>query len=762
LIAAIYSANANPALSIIHLSPGCVYTLTDAEITIEEFFDGSTFNYGSVGLPPIISLVTIDGQNATITRSAGSPNFRILHVTNKGSLTVNDLTISHGVADASMPDGTESYFPGSGGGIYNAGVLTVNRCVLESNQADSSGGGLFTISAADTTVNGSSINENTAALGAGIFVYGNGALRVSDSNLLRNNAITEGGGINVAYGSGLVIQRSTISYNHSGRRGGAVFKDGGANHVATTISGSTFEGNLADWGGGAVFIWRTPLNIGTSTFLRNQATEYGGGLVFQSSGSDSVIIRSSSFERNEAGMDGGGLHFSGENLNIINSTFLHNRARNGGGIHQAAISEPTYISRADSTLMVTRSTFKENAVDGEGGGIYNEGSITANLSDFTGNEAGGSGGGIANPGILAVEETTFARNKSKQSGGGIYSDGTTALVRSTLVYNSAIQGGGLAVNGGETALQNDTFSENSADTMGGGISANGSGSSVGDVQASFITLAYNMAVRGGGIAVYGGTMKIKNSIAAYSPAGGDCSSGPGAFNTAGANISSDGSCIGFTLKEDPRLDVLAANGGSTLTHALKIDSPAIDAAPDCTNLFGAAVAVDQRSLPRPVGPFCDLGAYEFQQLLPAPSIPTTTPTLTMTVTATAEKPTDTPVPPSITAIKNANCRYGPGMLYEIADTLMKGQTALVVGRNEENTWWQIKGPRFGTLCWVAHTTVEESGPMEGVPIGVAPPEPTLYPELETKTGCYVFGVTGEKQCVVPCPLNVKTGGPCSP
>lgn len=447
-------------------------------------------------------------------------------------------------------------------------------------------------------------------------------------------------------------------------------------------------------------------------------------------------------------------------MQILNTTFLRNKAQNGGAIHQAAITEPTYLSRADSTMQIYKSAFKANSAEIEGGGIYNDGSLTFGLGDFSGNEAGSVGGGIVNHDKMVIQETTFIRNKAKQSGGGMSSTGTTLLVRSTFVENYAIRGGGLAVLDGFTTVQNDTFSDNAADDMGGGISVNSSGSAKADLQASFITVAYNKAIRGGGIAVNGGSMKIKNSIVAYSPSGGDCSTSGGTFNAVSENMNSDGSCSAFTINGDPLLDLLANYGGPTDTHALKMDSPAINAAPDCTTLFGAAVAIDQRSFARPFGLYCDLGSFELQQLLPAPSISTTTPTITLTITSTKENATLTPEPPSITAIKNANCRYGPGMLYAIADTLMKGKTAVVVGRNDENTWWQITGPRYGTLCWVAFTTVEENGPMEGVPIGVAPPEPTLTSERQI--GCYVFNDQGLKMCVVPCPANPRPGGACSP
>ena len=88
----------------------------------------------------------------------------------------------------------------------------------------------------------------------------------------------------------------------------------------------------------------------------------------------------------------------------------------------------------------------------------------------------------------------------------------------------------------------------------------------------------------------------------------------GTITDAGHNLSSDASS-GFTngtsLKNtDPRLGPLANNGGPTLTMGLLPGSPAIDAGDNA-----AAPLTDQRGIPRPVGLFADIGAYEFTAML---------------------------------------------------------------------------------------------------------------------------------------------------
>lgn len=57
---------------------------------------------------------------------------------------------------------------------------------------------------------------------------------------------------------------------------------------------------------------------------------------------------------------------------------------------------------------------------------------------------------------------------------------------------------------------------------------------------------------------------------------------------------------------DPILGPLADSGGDTLTHALLEGSPAID-----NGTCVAGITTDQRSLSRPLGDDCDMGAYEY-------------------------------------------------------------------------------------------------------------------------------------------------------
>ena len=816
LITAINNANSHVSTTTINLASGCTYTLTAVDNSATSAFGGSTFDYGDNGLPQITTPITINGNGASIVRDGGAPDFRIFYITETGSLTINDLTLQNGIADE-----PGSAFPSSGGAIYvDKGVLETNNATLQDNTASFHGGAIFVWGSTTTTINGSVIDNNSAPHGGGIFVYSTGGLlTINDSEVTNNSATTDGGGISLEYGAELEVHNSLIAYNHSDRRGGGIFKDAGSQRLPTSLSGTEFRENTADWGGGAVFIWRTPLSISGCRFIENQADEYGGALGYQNNSTELVSISGTTFDGNTAGWDGGAIHFSGELMTLNKCELKKNSAVNGGAIHNGPADESRYIIRADTTVSITGSTFEENNADEEGGGIFNEGELGCGESYFTGNyakingggiansgelevigcsleenkavsngggihnilsseirasdltqnsaaeggaiyndrkmivaqcslagnEAATLGGGIHNTGTVIVNDTTFEKNNAGADGGGLNTYDQAVVSGCTFVSNNALRGGGLASIGGKTILTNDTFSDNKAKDSGGAIfnmgALIGDTSSGGELQANHITVTLNNASNGGGVAVSGGFAKIKNSIVALNPSGLDCRASSAEFSGAGENLDSDDSCPDFTLKEDPKLDVLANNGGPTLTHALTIDSPAIDAAADCLSLSGAAVSVDQRGLPRPGGAACDLGAYEDQ----------------------TGKPVKAAEPCTFTALINLNCRLGPdNTLYPVIDSFKAGQSALVVGQSLDKVFAYVEGPINQVVCAVPATAKYGtlSGDCEELEV-VIPPDVDISYEKEEQ-GCLVRQVNGGLKCVVPCPPKAVPGNTCTP
>jgi len=209
---------------------------------------------------------------------------------------------------------------------------------------------------------------------------------------------------------------------------------------------------------------------------------------------------------------------------------------------------------------------------------------------------------------VTLTNSTASGNTSKNFGGGIYSGGGVTLTNSTVSGNTARGDGGGIFSGGGT-IRNSTITNNTADSS-------------------------NSSLRnGGGIFNSGGSVTIQNSIIAGNfdtpnNAGGG-SINPdvsGVFVDSGSNLIGDSTgSSNFTVSTlvgtaasrlNPQLAPLGNYGGTTQTHALLPNSPALNAG----NNAGVA-ATDQRGAPRIFGGVVDIGAFESQVVPPVTTTP---------------------------------------------------------------------------------------------------------------------------------------------
>ena len=255
--------------------------------------------------------------------------------------------------------------------------------------------------------------------------------------------------------------------------------------------------------------------------------------------------------------------------------------------------------------------------DPSGGGILNMTTLTVKNCVIASNLALLTGGGIANGGTLFVRDSLITANTAFfYYGGGIDNMRDATIIGSTICSNMVqvdgwVAAGGLQT-GTQTVLSNCTVSYNQRY----GIMAY-----CGVTLVSSCTVADNE---------YGDLgfecswpdirMTIRNSIVT------SCGSGWQRLHSEDYNLIQsvgDAHFVGATnhniLGQAPKLGPLADNGGPTPTHALRFDSPALDA-----GLSGGATT-DQRGLPRPVddptipnaggGDGSDIGAYECDPVL---------------------------------------------------------------------------------------------------------------------------------------------------
>lgn len=109
----------------------------------------------------------------------------------------------------------------------------------------------------------------------------------------------------------------------------------------------------------------------------------------------------------------------------------------------------------------------------------------------------------------------------------------------------------------------------------------------------------------------------------------------------------------------------------------------------------------------------------------APAAPQETATPQFTATT---GPTSTPSVPQVSVTTNTNCRTGPGVIYDLIDALLIGQTAEVVGKNSGvPNYWVIKRVNGSGTCWLWGQYATVSGNTANLPEYPVPPTPTPSP-----------------------------------
>ena len=231
---------------------------------------------------------------------------------------------------------------GSGGGIYNEGVLHVtDGSVIEANRAEDDGVGVYntgTMMVSDSTVQRNHVPVDIQDLSQRLFgfawnndgagIYNAGSLIVEKSHFLANVA-HKGGAI---YNAGVLnVSETTFDQNgvtpfdfDSPSEGGAIYEVG----TTTTLSRSTISHGFADRGGGLFNASNAAVVVDTSTIANNSA-DSGGGL--WGNPGTSTTLTSSTVAHNDATFQGGGIGNEGT-FTLENSIVAENTSISGPDI----------------------------------------------------------------------------------------------------------------------------------------------------------------------------------------------------------------------------------------------------------------------------------------------------------------------------------------------------------------------------------------------------------------------------------------------
>jgi len=244
--------------------------------------------------------ITLVGPMKIIQRDYG----RVFNIASGTTVTLENLTLSRGNT------------PGNGGGIFNAGTLTMKGCT---------------------------VTESTTAIpgpGSGGGIWNEGTLTMENCVVMGNACAFNGGG--VASKGGLTLTNCSFSRNRI---------------VTSAEDGSGY--------GGGVYIAADdstkPLTATNCTFAANQAPLDGGGLCVE--GYCDPKLTGCAFSENEARRGGGILTRSKFILALKDSSVSGNSASEGGGIRIAP----------DSSCSLSGCTIRNNREDEINGDYTSDG-----------------------------------------------------------------------------------------------------------------------------------------------------------------------------------------------------------------------------------------------------------------------------------------------------------------------------------------------------------------------------------------------------
>jgi CSLREA domain-containing protein len=263
-----------------------------------------------------------------------------------------------------------------------------------------------------------------------------------------------------------------------------------------------------------------------------------------------VKVEGMTLKGGNAGTAQGGAVSNLGQLVLDHSAVINNNAQTGGGV---------YNGPSAGMLLVSTAVISNTSLRGVGGGIKNDGTLSASGSKVSGNVAA-AGGGIANTGSMDVSGSSVSNNTAAASvgGGGIYNNnGVLTLSNSQIISNSGSNGGGIYNTLGTVAITKSQIISNSDTNVGGGIV-----NITGTVTLAQSGISGNTSAGGDGAGLYNtGTTSIVTSTIT----GNTATSGPSHDGDGGGVYNSMGS---MTLTNATLSGNTANSGGGIFNRAV--------------------------------------------------------------------------------------------------------------------------------------------------------------------------------------------------
>jgi len=262
----------------------------------------------------------IDGKTTTIISSNGNL-IRTFNINSPTAVTISNVTIQNGNAPAAV---------NSGGVLLSNALLnmTFSNVTIRNSGSNVGAGLAWTTPVASVKIDNSTIEGNrgvgNGSHGGGINA-GPGTLTITNSTI-RNNTAVQGGGI---YATGdVVLDKSTVSgntANSGGFGGGGIFFDNTAGNLA--VVDSTISGNMSLVSGAGLLVQSGTASLYSSTVSANVAdsdnngTGTGGGVTGPGTATGSILNIANTLIAGNISNTGVGVDCQSANLAINSAGF---------------------------------------------------------------------------------------------------------------------------------------------------------------------------------------------------------------------------------------------------------------------------------------------------------------------------------------------------------------------------------------------------------------------------------------------------------
>ena len=357
-----------------------------------------------------------------------------------------------------------------GGGVYvDQAAARLSKCHIYGNEAEMGGG--IRLESSSTVLEANSVYSNTAlADGGGVYVNHSNGAKLIGNTIFTNTAGHHGGGVYVSFSAAALNNNAVLSNTTIENGGGLAIVSS-----AATLNGNRIAANLAGFGGGGLLLMQSAATVNGNLLLNNTAIDGAGVYVLFGNG---AVLSGNQLSDNTASRSGGGFFVDRSAATLVGNTIRANTAGNrGGGINlsdsSTSLSQNLVLSNTSAydggglyldvnpMITLTNMIIADNRINnGEGSGLYIQGSSARFVHTTLARNTGGSGRGIhvteylGNPSYSNITLTnTILVNQTV----GVYvTSGNTVTLESTLWNNnSSNTGGSGAINLGTNNYSGD-------------------------------------------------------------------------------------------------------------------------------------------------------------------------------------------------------------------------------------------------------------------------------------------------------------------